>query len=135
MVVEEKSDNPINSTTRRDFAALIAPLELRAGARLGDPWRSRALCMFAANEAGVRAVVRGMLKNGGPAFQNPLGALCYRLGNGWHELEPLSPPSASGEQARPEDDCIDCGKRAALDRETFKCDDCRGVDWDAYTRA
>ncbi len=76
------------TTARQEFARVVAPLEHKAGRRLGNRYRRICFEAFLRFPEGVRVVARTSLED---ADVNPLGLFFWRIKNGWHELEPVEP--------------------------------------------
>ncbi len=115
--MERNSTSTTNSN--KEFALLIAPLEARSGARLGNPHRSVCLAAYEAHPEGVRDTALACFRDG---KQNPIGLFYWRVKNGHHELEPLPGDAQSGGAAaapggartplRGQGSCFVCGQES-----------------------
>jgi hypothetical protein len=73
-----------------DFAAIIEPLEVRAGKRLNGPGLRRCRAAYDENPDGFRLVAHDALER---AVVNPLGLLVRMVRDGDHLLEPPPYPA------------------------------------------
>ena len=84
---QPQSEPNTNTTSKREFARLIEPLELASGRRLGNPTRAVCLRAFQDQPDAVRKVAEEALADADD--RNPVGLFGWRIANGWHELEPM----------------------------------------------
>lgn len=105
---------------RERFDALIAPLEVRAGQRLGGDGREACFTAFCQNPDGFRPLIEKARKR---AARSPLGLLVRFVRDGEHTLAPLREEPSN--RSMPVDDCARCGvRRPLVDDAGLYCEAC-----------